>query len=70
MNNMFLANGRLAWPPVLLFFFSCATIVVFDLIWRTFTISAESLLLGAGLVLIAGCAVIVGVAWVMRAAPH
>ena len=68
MNNMFLANGRLAWPPVLLFAFMCANIVMFDLIWRTFTISAEALLLCAGLVLIIGSVVIVGVGRMKRTA--
>lgn len=61
MRDKFILEGQLAWPPVLLAAFICLTIVTFDLIWRTFTISAEALLLSFAAVLLIGCGAIVAV---------
>ena len=58
MKDMLIIDGRLAWPPLLAFILLCAGGVVFDLLWRTLTVSFEALVLGAGLAVLLGMALL------------
>ena len=66
MKDMLIIDGRLAWPPLLAFVFLCASAVVFDLLWRTLTVSFEALALGTGLAVLLGLALIAMFARTLR----
>jgi ABC-type phosphate transport system permease subunit len=54
MSNPLVKSGRLAWPAVIAVAFASVAIILFDLIWRTVSMSFESLALAFAVVLVAG----------------
>ena len=66
MSNLLLNSGRLAWPAVIAVAFISAAILMFDLLWRTVTMSFESLAMAFVVVLLMGAASLFAVSRLLR----
>lgn len=67
MKSLFFIKGRLTWPPVVIVTFLATTDVALDVIWRTVSLSFESLMIWGGTFVVAGLSLILTISRLLKA---